>query len=141
MCTRREVEPSGWPVRAGYRYHRQPAEHGAVELPHVCRNRSWADSPSWSFRRWQGFEVWRGCSRDAQAGNEIFLGAILIPQDRRRKSDHPAWALARLAVIMIPVSVVLWFNATKFDKTEAKAIFELLIVGGGIEGIRLLKGR
>ena len=65
----------------------------------------------------------------------------MIPPERRRKSDHPAWAVLRLAVIMIPVSVVLWFNATKFDKTEAKAIFELLLVGGGIEGIRLLKGR
>ena len=62
-------------------------------------------------------------------------------QERRRKSDHPGWAVARLAVIMIPLTVVLWANASKFDKTEITALLQIAIAGGGFEAVRLLKGR
>lgn len=62
-------------------------------------------------------------------------------ENRRRKADHPAWAIARLAVIMAPLTVVLYANASKFDWTEIKAIMEFGILAGGFEGIRLLKGR
>lgn len=66
---------------------------------------------------------------------------LMIQQERRRKSDHPGWAILRLAVIMIPVTVVLWANASKFDHTELKAMLELGIILGGWEGVRLLKGK
>jgi hypothetical protein len=65
----------------------------------------------------------------------------LVPPERRRKSDHPAWALLRLAVIMIPITGVLWLNASKFDMTELKSLLQLGIVLGGWEGVRLLKGK
>lgn len=70
------------------------------------------------------------------------VGGIMIePHHNRRKVDHPGWAVARLAVIMAPLTVVLWANASKFDWTEVKAILEFGILAGGFEGIRLLKGR
>ena len=65
----------------------------------------------------------------------------MIPQDRRRKSDHPGWSILRLAVIMTPLTVVLYANASKFDWTEYKSILEMGIMLGGWEGVRLLKGR
>lgn len=65
----------------------------------------------------------------------------LLPPERRRRSDHPGWAILRLAVIMVPVTVVLWLNASRFDSTEIKALLELGIVLGGWEGVRLLKGK
>jgi len=61
--------------------------------------------------------------------------------NRRRKVDHPIWALARLAVIMTPLTVVLYANASKFDWTEIKALMEFGILAGGFEGIRMLKDR
>jgi len=61
--------------------------------------------------------------------------------NRRRKVDHPVWALARLAVIMAPLSVVLYVNSSKFDITEIKALIEFGILAGGFEGIRMLKDR
>lgn len=66
---------------------------------------------------------------------------MMIRPDRRRKSDHPAWAFARLALVMVPVTGVLWLNASKFDWTEHKSIIELFLMLGGWEGVRLLKGK
>ena len=62
-------------------------------------------------------------------------------QERRRKSDHPGWAVLRLAVIMVPLTVVMYANASKFDITEIRALLEFGIIGAGYEGIRILKGR
>lgn len=65
----------------------------------------------------------------------------LLPPERRRKTDHPGWSFARLALVMVPVTGVLWLNASKFDQTELKALLELGIMLGGWEGVRLLKGK
>lgn len=62
-------------------------------------------------------------------------------QERRRKSDHPAWAVARLAVIMVPLSVVLYANASRFDWTEVKSLLEFGIIGAGFESVRMLRGK
>lgn len=62
-------------------------------------------------------------------------------QPNRRKTDHPGWAVARLAVIMTPLTIVLYANASRFDWTEVKAILEFGILAGGFEGVRLLKGK
>ena len=62
-------------------------------------------------------------------------------QERRRKSDHPGWAVARLAIVMVPITGVLWMNASRFDWTEQKSLLQMLIMLGGWEGVRLLKGK
>jgi hypothetical protein len=61
--------------------------------------------------------------------------------EHRRKSDHPGWAVARLAVIMIPLSVVLYANASRFDWTEVKSLLEFGIIGAGFESVRMLRGK
>jgi hypothetical protein len=59
----------------------------------------------------------------------------------RRKSDHPGWGLARLVVIMVPLTMVLWLNSSNFDWTEFRSILQMGIVLGGIESVKLLKAK
>ena len=60
--------------------------------------------------------------------------------DRRRRSDHPIWGIARLALIMAPLTVFLYSNASNFDWTEIKSILEMGLVLGGYEGVKLMRG-
>ena len=127
-------------MRAGYGDQCQTPRYSSIELPDVCRDRAWVDSPARSLRRGQGKQERRDSTWHKEAGHEKLLGAILN-QERRRKSDHPGWAVLRLAVIMIPLTVVMYANASKFDMTEIRALLEFGIIGAGYEGIRILKGR
>lgn len=55
---------------------------------------------------------------------------------------HPCWQLARFAILMAGLTVVLYHNASNFDHTEWKAIgeFAVLVIAAnaGRHGIRLL---
>lgn len=53
---------------------------------------------------------------------------------RFAEPSHPVWSLLRFAVAGIVLTVVLAFNATHFDETEAKAISAFLTLYGGMEG-------
>lgn len=60
---------------------------------------------------------------------------------RRRKTDHPGWAVARLAVVCIPLTVLLWRNSIQFDWSEWRTILEFAGILAGVETVRQLKIR
>ena len=141
MRTWGEMEHSSWPMRARYGDRCQTSRYSPIEFPNVCWDWAWSDSFAGSFRWRQGEQVRRDCSGNKEASHQKLLGAILMNQERRRKSDHPGWAVLRLAVIMVPLTVVMYANASKFDMTEIRALLQFALVGGGFEAVRLLKGR
>jgi len=49
---------------------------------------------------------------------------------------HPIWSLIRLAIIMVPLSIMMFLNATNFDDTEIKTIGGMLLVACGAEGLQ-----
>lgn len=52
---------------------------------------------------------------------------------KRRKSDANAWyGLARMAIMFIGVTGVLWLNSTHFDQTEMKALGEIAGLWAGL---------
>ena len=55
--------------------------------------------------------------------------------------NHPIWALARLIVMMVALTVVLKFQAQNFDKTEIQTIITMFVVAGGVEGVTTLFSR
>ena len=55
-------------------------------------------------------------------------------------SNHPIWSLARLGLLMIALTVILWLTAHSFDKTELQTIIVTFMAAGSIEGaVRLAK--
>ena len=44
-------------------------------------------------------------------------------------------ATIRFCVVTAAITLILWQNASKFDATEWKAIFELAVVVGGYETV------
>lgn len=55
---------------------------------------------------------------------------------------HPVWKLARLAIILTALTVVLWINANKFDVTELRTIITMFVVlAGGDVATSLIQRR
>jgi hypothetical protein len=55
-------------------------------------------------------------------------------------SNHPFWAILRLAVGLIGLTVILAYNASHFDETEMKAIVAFLLFQSGGEGaVKMVK--
>lgn len=54
--------------------------------------------------------------------------------------SHPIWAIVRLMVLMLTLTVVLYLTATKFDASELKVIMYMFIAAAsGETAIGLLK--
>lgn len=49
-------------------------------------------------------------------------------------AKHPIWALARLLILMVTLSFVLWLNASHFDETELRSIIWVFLAAAGVEG-------
>lgn len=49
--------------------------------------------------------------------------------------SHPIWNLIRLSVVMIALTAILWFTASKFDQTEIQTIITMFIAAAGVEGV------
>lgn len=58
-----------------------------------------------------------------------------------KSPDHPIWALLRLVVLMITLTVVLWLNASNFDATEHRTIIWVFLAAASTEGISQLVRR
>jgi hypothetical protein len=50
-------------------------------------------------------------------------------------AGHPVWKLARLGVVMVSLTAILWLNATNFDRTELTSIVEMFLLLGSGEGV------
>lgn len=48
---------------------------------------------------------------------------------------HPIWRLAKLALVLLTLVVVLWLNAEHFDKTELQTIITMFFALLGVEGV------
>lgn len=46
---------------------------------------------------------------------------------------HPIWRIIRFAVCVVLLTVIMWFNAETFDRTELRAIFWFLVSAGSVE--------
>jgi hypothetical protein len=46
---------------------------------------------------------------------------------------HPLWRLLTMSVILGFLTVILWLNASNFDRTELTSILEMAIAIGGWE--------
>lgn len=56
-------------------------------------------------------------------------------------ANHPLWALARLAIMMLALTAVLYVTAAKFDETEMKTIVYVFLFAAGVEGVPQVIGR
>lgn len=55
---------------------------------------------------------------------------------------HPLWAFLRTAVLMLALTGVLFFTASKFDATEIRTIVIMFLVAAGAEGLpQIFKGK
>lgn len=54
-------------------------------------------------------------------------------------AKHPIWSLARLLILMVTLSFVLWLNASHFDETEVRTIIWVFLAAAGVEtGVQTL---
>lgn len=49
--------------------------------------------------------------------------------------NHPVWNLARLCVLMIALTLILWMTASRFDATELRTIILTFIAAAGVEAL------
>jgi len=56
-------------------------------------------------------------------------------------ANHPIWPILRLAVMMAALTVILYLNASNFDRTEMQTIIFAFLAGGGVEGFTSLLTR
>lgn len=47
---------------------------------------------------------------------------------------HPIWSLLRLTILMIVLSLILYFNASDFDATEIKTLTQYFLAAASLEG-------
>lgn len=50
-----------------------------------------------------------------------------------KDAKHPIWALLRILVFMFALVVILYVNASSFDKTELRTIIGMFIVAASGE--------
>jgi len=48
--------------------------------------------------------------------------------------SHPIWSLLRLTILMIVLSLILYFNASDFDATEIKTLTQYFLAAASLEG-------
>ena len=54
---------------------------------------------------------------------------------------HPIWALARLIVVMIALTIILALTAQRFDNSELQTILWMFLAMAGAEGIGQMVSR
>lgn len=47
---------------------------------------------------------------------------------------HPIWSILRLTILMIVLSLILYFNASDFDATEIKTLTQYFLAAASLEG-------
>lgn len=47
---------------------------------------------------------------------------------------HPIWGLARLVILMLVLTSILYFNASDFDATEIKTLVQYFLAAVSLEG-------
>lgn len=47
---------------------------------------------------------------------------------------HPIWSILRLTILMILLSLILYFNASDFDATEIKTLTQYFLAAASLEG-------
>ena len=47
---------------------------------------------------------------------------------------HPIWGLLRLAILMLVLTLILYFNASDFDATEIRALTQYFLAAASLEG-------
>lgn len=50
-------------------------------------------------------------------------------------ATHPIWALIRLTILMVTMTILLWINASNFDSTEIKSIVGVFMAAAAGEGV------
>jgi hypothetical protein len=50
--------------------------------------------------------------------------------------DHPVWRILTMCVVLGFLTLILWVNASNFDRTELTSILEMAIAIGGWEFAR-----
>lgn len=48
--------------------------------------------------------------------------------------SHPIWGLLRLAILMLVLTAILYFNASDFDATEIKTLTQYFLAAASLEG-------
>jgi hypothetical protein len=56
-------------------------------------------------------------------------------------ATHPIWALARLTVVMVALTIILALTAQRFDNTELQTILWMFLAVAGAEGIGQVVGK
>lgn len=49
--------------------------------------------------------------------------------------SHPIWSLLRLVILMVALTLLLWFNASDFDSTEIRTIAGMFLMAASSEGL------
>lgn len=47
---------------------------------------------------------------------------------------HPIWGILRLAILMLVLTAILYFNASDFDATEIKTLTQYFLAAASLEG-------
>lgn len=47
---------------------------------------------------------------------------------------HPIWSILRLTILMIVLTLILYFNASDFDATEIKTLTQYFLAAASLEG-------
>lgn len=48
---------------------------------------------------------------------------------------HPIWPLLRITVMLVFLTIILYFTAHNFDATELKTIIGMFLAGAAAEGL------
>jgi hypothetical protein len=78
-------------------------------------------------------------------GSAEGIGQIINVARKKERAPtdpiHPGWGMIRLGIYMGTLCLILWMNASDFDKTEGKTIMWMFVVGAGSEGLGQLLSR
>ena len=58
-----------------------------------------------------------------------------------KPANHPVWGFARLALVMLVLTITLYLTASNFDKTELNVIIGGFLASAGVESLTGILGR